>query len=573
VFDADHSGLSPSLSMAQPELSDMLEYLSGVPDIDEYEVLWYVMALDGVDSTASMFEAAAPRGRRLLVRHAYLSKHAVVPVFAAGDSLCAVAGENICFTLHALDDRGRPAADWHDLGRDVILRVDGSTAETDTSTASWNEQPDGYTWLKLTAAGKALEAIGENRYAISHADFVDGRLPVCIASSKAESGIHIAVEPDKEGWVQESPGLSWTPREEHHLWLDLTWPSVSPPAVYLKRPFELVIALRDRYQNPLETETAVRIIVRFSDEIKTLVDSVEVDLDTIALISGERSLLLMPTVARTPDSQGVVEQRIYITHATNPRIGSRKLTYYVLHHPPAPFGLMHPRDNRSWNIGLGDYDRLLEWRRPDPVDPYNDIPISRSTSLRVSDDIRYRVYFIDAKDSSSGLSYLSDDEGRQPQLSMSLQRTWELYSRIKGSSDYVGEPALLWYVEATDGLYVTRSDIPESGLRGHRVFLYTSRCSLPPEGDGGVEGLALEGNFPNPFSTTTQIGFRLPASGAVTLKVYNVLGELVSTVHDGMLERGAYTLPFNAAALPSGLYHCRLEAGGVTLLRSMVLMR
>ena len=84
---------------------------------------------------------------------------------------------------------------------------------------------------------------------------------------------------------------------------------------------------------------------------------------------------------------------------------------------------------------------------------------------------------------------------------------------------------------------------------------------------------ALEQNYPNPFNPTTKIAYELGAPSAVQLTVFDVLGRQVATLVDGPQPAGAHDVVFEASNLPSGLYLYRLEAGGQTLTRSMLLLK
>ncbi|UCH65362.1 MAG: T9SS type A sorting domain-containing protein [Ignavibacterium sp.] len=65
---------------------------------------------------------------------------------------------------------------------------------------------------------------------------------------------------------------------------------------------------------------------------------------------------------------------------------------------------------------------------------------------------------------------------------------------------------------------------------------------------------------PNPFNSSTNIDFSIPASGIVTLKVYNVIGEEVAEVVNEFMTAGSYTFKFTASSLPSGIYFARLTS-------------
>jgi hypothetical protein len=70
----------------------------------------------------------------------------------------------------------------------------------------------------------------------------------------------------------------------------------------------------------------------------------------------------------------------------------------------------------------------------------------------------------------------------------------------------------------------------------------------------------LDQNYPNPFNATTTIRFGLPERSHVTLTVYDLLGQEVARLADGIREAGRSTVVWDAGALPSGLYLCRLDA-------------
>ena len=95
------------------------------------------------------------------------------------------------------------------------------------------------------------------------------------------------------------------------------------------------------------------------------------------------------------------------------------------------------------------------------------------------------------------------------------------------------------------------------------------------EYDPGMAGSAvvLHQNVPNPFSTTTRISFDLPAGGAVSLKLYDLVGREVRTLVDGVRDAGRVTMALSADKLESGYYTARLVANGVTRTITMVVVR
>lgn len=84
----------------------------------------------------------------------------------------------------------------------------------------------------------------------------------------------------------------------------------------------------------------------------------------------------------------------------------------------------------------------------------------------------------------------------------------------------------------------------------------------------------LHQNFPNPFNPTTTIRFDVAQSSVVSLKVYNLLGQVVTTLVDGQnMSQGTYQVQWNAKDLASGIYLYQLEAGDVKVSRKMILLK
>jgi hypothetical protein len=84
---------------------------------------------------------------------------------------------------------------------------------------------------------------------------------------------------------------------------------------------------------------------------------------------------------------------------------------------------------------------------------------------------------------------------------------------------------------------------------------------------------ALEQNYPNPFNPTTAISFATPSRQRVTLEIFNVLGQRVTTLVDQVLPAGHHTVGFDGSRYASGVYLYRLRADAETLTRKMVLLK
>ena len=84
---------------------------------------------------------------------------------------------------------------------------------------------------------------------------------------------------------------------------------------------------------------------------------------------------------------------------------------------------------------------------------------------------------------------------------------------------------------------------------------------------------SLSQNYPNPFNPSTTIKFSLPHSGKVTLKIYNILGQVVETLVSERLTAGVYKYEWNASNLSSSVYFYRLETGKFVETKKMLLLK
>jgi hypothetical protein len=84
---------------------------------------------------------------------------------------------------------------------------------------------------------------------------------------------------------------------------------------------------------------------------------------------------------------------------------------------------------------------------------------------------------------------------------------------------------------------------------------------------------SLTQNYPNPFNPSTTIEFNIPAAGAVSLAVFDMLGRRVATLVNEQLQPGRYRTTWDATGLPSGVYLYRLQAGGFVQTRKLLLAK
>jgi len=88
-----------------------------------------------------------------------------------------------------------------------------------------------------------------------------------------------------------------------------------------------------------------------------------------------------------------------------------------------------------------------------------------------------------------------------------------------------------------------------------------------------VNQFKLAQNYPNPFNPSTTIKFNISKATNVTLEVFNVLGEKVSTLVNGKVNAGENTAIFNGTDFSSGVYFYQLTAGDIVQTKKMLLVK
>ena len=140
-----------------------------------------------------------------------------------------------------------------------------------------------------------------------------------------------------------------------------------------------------------------------------------------------------------------------------------------------------------------------------------------------------------------------------------------------------------WIVQPTvteNGLYglYFNSDnfVYAGGLLG--TMIKTIPTELRPSSTSGnilevPEVVALHQNYPNPFNPTTTITFQVPQNAYTSLKVYDLLGREVAELINEAITPGTHAVPWNASDLASGMYFYRLEVGGFSETKRMMLLK
>jgi hypothetical protein len=136
------------------------------------------------------------------------------------------------------------------------------------------------------------------------------------------------------------------------------------------------------------------------------------------------------------------------------------------------------------------------------------------------------------------------------------------YSEHKASTSEEGS----MIVAFTDQQYVYSKKIyPDASLGAPNTIEDDNQTVL--------NNYTLDQNYPNPFNPNTAIEFKIPNSQFVTLEIYNILGERVSTLLSAFMLSGSHKYEWDAREFASGVYYYQLMAGDFREIKKMVLLK
>jgi flagellar hook assembly protein FlgD len=98
------------------------------------------------------------------------------------------------------------------------------------------------------------------------------------------------------------------------------------------------------------------------------------------------------------------------------------------------------------------------------------------------------------------------------------------------------------------------------------------------EPDNLPRTFALEQNYPNPFNPETIIKYQLPKQAAVSIKIFNILGQKVRTLVDNVQPAGTYSIRWDGAndrgaRVPSGVYFYQMKSVEFVKMHKMLLVK
>jgi len=80
-------------------------------------------------------------------------------------------------------------------------------------------------------------------------------------------------------------------------------------------------------------------------------------------------------------------------------------------------------------------------------------------------------------------------------------------------------------------------------------------------------------NYPNPFNPITTIEFRLSEASNVTVSIFTITGQQLTTLVSGKYDAGTHSVQWDASGVASGLYFYRVETNNMAQIKKMILLR
>ncbi|MHB1688670.1 MAG: family 10 glycosylhydrolase [Ignavibacteriaceae bacterium] len=217
------------------------------------------------------------------------------------------------------------------------------------------------------------------------------------------------------------------------------------------------------------------------------------------------------------------------------------------------------RVNANNIAGAGDYSNIFSFITGFPRPPVLLSPLHASTNISLD----------------TTLVWAASDSASQYELQISRSLTITPDFIILDSSNIIDttynlqnmnqNTAYFWRVRAMNK-YGSSAWSKTFGFRTRSLTFAVNESKIAVD-------FSLSQNYPNPFNNSTVIKFSLPESGYVSLKIYNILGSLISEPVKGNFSAGNYSIEFNAGILPSGIYIYTMSANNKFFARKMVLMK
>ncbi len=199
--------------------------------------------------------------------------------------------------------------------------------------------------------------------------------------------------------------------------------------------------------------------------------------------------------------------------------------------------------------------RITTKELPNELETGMEFPLSYSANGR--NQLTFKWDINNNIPSDWGLTLIDKEVGREIDLRSAQEYSFSVNSNAK--------------LKAVDeGNRLNKSSEDENGSR----FVLAIDPNLESQNNTELPGsIKLNPNYPNPFNPTTTIPYEITEDAEVRLTVWNMIGQKVATLVDGMVEAGTHEETWNAQSMPSGIYIARFEVNGNVFTRKMTLIK
>ncbi len=193
-------------------------------------------------------------------------------------------------------------------------------------------------------------------------------------------------------------------------------------------------------------------------------------------------------------------------------------------------------------------------------------PWLETSVWQIYDNNNVAVITVNLNESLSTVnSYINNHNLTFPVLVNGLNLYWEY-----------GNGYVPYNVVIDQGGYITYTT---SGWNSSAILSQIDGLITSVEETGAVtNSFRLMQNYPNPFNPETTIRIQVPGYSQVSLKIYNIKGQVVKTLVSRYLPGGEYQYKWagvndNGQAVSSGMYFYKIQAGSFTAIKKMILIR
>lgn len=157
--------------------------------------------------------------------------------------------------------------------------------------------------------------------------------------------------------------------------------------------------------------------------------------------------------------------------------------------------------------------------------------------------------------------------------------SWATEEKISDSSDVFGNEYGTghYHLFTTDSnrIYSVWSQLrPQYGSDVYYSWRYLPNIiGIQQNGNNIPESFILNQNYPNPFNPVTNITYDIPVSTNIQLTIYDITGRLIKMLVNEFQIAGKYSVNWNAADFPSGIYFCKLDAENYSETKKIVLIK